>query len=463
MRRLVGILAVLTGVAVAAPDKLDEPSLSAGTFTLGLTDINAYSEPAPVLTRKQREQFLAGRSVFRRQWASIVSLNGDWGLGPTFVSDRCIGCHINNGRGHPPAAGEQPASMLVRLSLPGTTEHGGPRPHPNYGDQFQNRSLDGSNVDLAHGGKPVPHEADLYIDWEQHVVTLADGETVQLRKPLLRIENLAFGPVDGIMTSIRVAQPLIGVGFLDAVPEETILALARSQSAEGVNGRPNVVWDEINQRMTMGRYGWKANVPSLKQQIALAAIGDMGVNTNLYPEQNCPKVQLICANMLPGNFPELVDMEIDALEMWLQALAVPARRNMNDEQVKRGAELFDQARCALCHVPQMQTGAIDGLPQIANQTFHAYTDLLLHDMGDGLSDGRPDFAAGPRDWRTPPLWGLGLSQTVTGDSTLLHDGRARDVTEAILWHGGEATMSRDAFAAMPEADRAALVKFVESI
>ena len=463
MRRLAGLLAVLAGVAVAAPDALDELSLSAGTFTVELTDTSAYSEPAPILTRKQREKFMAGRSVFRRQWASIVSLNGDWGLGPTFINDRCIGCHINNGRGHPPTEGEQPTSMLVRLSLPGAAEHGGPRPHPNYGDQFQNRSLDGSNVDLAHGGKPVPHEADLYIDWERHVVTLADGETVHLRKPVLRIENLAFGPVDGIMTSLRVAQPLVGVGFLDAVPEETILALARSQSAGGVNGRPNLVWDEINQRMTMGRYGWKANVPSLKQQIALAAIGDMGVNTNLYPEQNCPKVQTVCAKMLPGNFPELVDMEIDALELWLQALAVPARRNMNDQQVQRGAELFVQAKCALCHVPQMQTGPIEGLPQIANQTFHAYTDLLLHDMGEGLSDARPDFAAGPRDWRTPPLWGLGLSQTVTGDSTLLHDGRARNVTEAILWHGGEATMSRDAFAAMPKADRAALVKFVESI
>jgi CxxC motif-containing protein (DUF1111 family) len=215
--------------------------------------------------------------------------------------------------------------------------------------------------------------------------------------------------------------------------------------------------------MALGRYGWKANVPSLKQQIALAAIGDMGVNSNLYPQQNCPAIQTACANMLPGNFPELIDMEVDALELWLQALAVPARRNMGDAQVQRGAKLFSQAQCSVCHVPQMRTGTIDGLPQIAGQTFHAYTDLLLHDMGEGLADGRPDFAAGPRDWRTPPLWGLGLSQTVTGDSTLLHDGRARNVTEAILWHGGEAEPSRDAFAAMPKADRAALVKFVEAI
>ncbi|MGD2140171.1 MAG: di-heme oxidoredictase family protein [Burkholderiales bacterium] len=463
MRSWVGILIVVAGTAVAAPKALDEAALSAGTFTVDLTDRTAYSEPAPVLTRRQREKFMAGRSVFRRQWASIVSLNGDWGLGPTFVADRCIGCHVNNGRGHPPAKGEQLSSALVRLSLPGSGEHGAPKPHPNYGDQFQNRSLDGSNVDLAHGGKPVPHEADLYVDWEEHSVVLADGETIALRKPVLRVENPAFGPVDGIMTSLRVAQPLVGIGFLDAVPEATILEIARSQKAHGINGRLNIVWDDVEQRMTMGRYGWKANVPSLKQQIAAAALGDMGVNSNLYPQQNCPKVQTVCANMLPGNFPELVDMEIDALELWLQALAVPARRGMDDAQVQRGSELFDRAQCALCHVPRMQAGAIEGLPQITNQSFLAYTDLLLHDMGEGLSDGRPEFDAGPRDWRTPPLWGLGLSRTVTGDSTLLHDGRARNVAEAILWHGGEAAKSRDAFASMPKADREALVRFVEAI
>lgn len=463
MRNWIGLLVIFGGTAVAAPGALDETSLSAGTFTVDLTDRTAYSEPAPVLKRRQRETFMAGRSVFRRQWASIVSLNGDWGLGPTFINDRCIGCHINNGRGHPPTEGEQPSSMLVRLSVPGTGPHGGPEPHPHYGDQIQNRSLDGSNQDLAHGGEPVPHEADLYIEWKEHTVSLADGATVALRKPILRIENPAFGPIGEVLTSLRVAQPLIGTGFLDAVPTETILALAQEQHKHGFNGRPNIVWDEIEERMTIGRYGWKANVPSLRQQIAAAALGDMGVNSNMYPEQNCPAVQTVCANMLPGNFPELVDMEIDALELWLQALAVPARRNMSDAQVKRGAELFERAQCSVCHVPELKTGDLKTLPQISNQTFHAYTDLLLHDMGEGLSDGRPDFAAGARDWRTPPLWGLGLSQTVTGDTTLLHDGRARNVTEAVLWHGGEATSSRDAFAEMPKADRAALVKFVEAI
>jgi CxxC motif-containing protein (DUF1111 family) len=464
MRNWFAVLVCIAGTAMAGAVAIDEASLSAGTFTVTLTDHTAYSEPAPVLDRKQREIFMAGRSVFHRQWASIKSLNGDWGLGPTFIADRCVACHVNTGRGHPPSTpDEQLLSVLVRVSVPGENTHGGPKPHPNYGDQLQNRSLDGSNIDLAHDGYPVPHEANLYIDWEEHSVTLADGETVNLRRPKLRIEHAAFGPIDNVMTSLRVAQPLVGIGFLDSVPEETILALARDQKAQGVNGRPNYVWDDIGQRAALGRYGWKANVPNLAQQVAAAALGDMGVISNLYPEQDCPPIQIVCANMLPGNFPELADMEVDALVLWLRGLAVPAQRNVADPQVQHGAKLFDEARCSVCHVPELKTSDFPALPQLSNQTFRAYTDLLLHDMGEGLADGRPDFKASPRDWRTPALWGLGLSETVTGQSTLLHDGRARNVTEAILWHGGEAQASRDAFAKMSKVQRDALVKFVESI
>jgi CxxC motif-containing protein (DUF1111 family) len=462
---LLSVLLAAAGTFALAADGIEDAARSAGSFTILRFDRHAFSEPAPVLSVKQRQLFMAGRSVFNRQWAAVTSLNGDWGLGPTFIADRCSACHVNSGRGAPPQArDEQLLSMLVRLSLPGSDEHGAPLPHPHYGDQLQNRSMDGTNVDVAYAGAPVPNEADLYLDWEASTVAFADGEAITLRRPLLRIENLKFGALgDTTMTSLRIAPPLVGIGLLDAVAEETILAIAQQQRAQNFNGRPNRVWDAVNRRMALGRYGWKANVPNLKQQIAAAALGDMGVNSNLYPQQNCPPVQTLCAKQLPGNFPEIIDPEIDALALWLQGLAVPARRDMGDTAVGRGAALFAKAQCAVCHVPEMQTDHFPPLPQLSHQVFHAYTDLLLHDMGAGLADGRPDFAAGPRDWRTPALWGLGLSQAVSGSSALLHDGRARNVTEAILWHGGEAQGAREAFRGMTKEERAALVKFVDSL
>ena len=461
------VLGLLAAGAIAVTrDKTDEAALSAGTFTVERFDKGAYSEPAPVLNIKQRQFFMVGRNVFHRQWASINSLNGDWGLGPTFIADRCSACHVNAGRGGPPASrDEQLLSMLVRLSLPGEDKHGAPRPHPNYGDQLQNRSLDGRNVDFAYAGSPVPPEADLYMDWEERVVSFPDGETIELRTPKLRIENLNFGPLGAeAMMSVRIAQPIFGLGFLEAVSERTLAEIALKQKAQGFNGRPNHVWDAVNNRTALGRFGWKANQPSLKQQIASAALGDMGLSSRLFPDQNCPPVQEICARHLPGNFPEIINHEIDALELWLQGLAVPARRNINDPEVRRGERLFAEAKCAVCHVPELKTAeTFPPLPQLANLTFRAYTDLLLHDMGEELADGRPDFKAGPRDWRTPPLWGLGLSQTVSGSTAMLHDGRARNVTEAVLWHGGEAEVSREAFRNMSRAEREALVRFVEAI
>jgi CxxC motif-containing protein (DUF1111 family) len=465
----IGVTAVLAALAMSALVDAaagTDPTLSADSFTIQRFDREAYTEPAAVLTLKQRQAFMVGRNVFHRKWAAVVSLNGDWGLGPTFNASQCSECHVRVGRGTPPVRpDEQLLSVLVRLSIPGEDEHGGPNPHPNYGDQFQNRALQGQSVDFAYSHEPIPTEAELYVDWQEQSVTFADGERVVLRKPSLRIEKLNFGPLGpDVMTSLRIAQPLVGLGLLDAVPEETILALARRQKEQGLNGHVNYVWDAINRRVALGRYGWKANQPSLKQQAAAAAIGDMGLSSNLFPDQNCPPVQELCRRELPGNVPEIVNHELDALEFWLRGLAVPARRNMQDPQVQRGERLFSEAQCALCHVPEMKTApAFPPLPQLANQTFRAYTDLLLHDMGEALADGRPDFRAGPRDWRTPALWSLGLSQTVNGSTAMLHDGRARNATEAILWHGGEAEPAREIFRNMPKSEREALLKFLESI
>jgi CxxC motif-containing protein (DUF1111 family) len=259
------------------------------------------------------------------------------------------------------------------------------------------------------------------------------------------------------------------------VPEATIVAFAKEQEKLGVQGKPNYVWDYENEQTVLGRFGWKANQPSLRQQTAAAFLGDIGATSSVFPEENCPAAQKQCLEVpsaskcggqggCTGNYrPEVIPSRLSNITFYLQALAVPARRNVTDAQVKRGEELFARATCSACHVPEMKTGAKTAFPAAAELVIHPYTDLLLHDMGEALADGRPDFKATGREWRTPPLWGIGLLRTVNGHSDLLHDGRARDLTEAILWHGGQAEKAREAFRMMPKEERAALVKFVESL
>lgn len=458
---------ILVALAYSAHAVDDSATLlSAGAFTSMRIDAGAYIQPAPALGERQQQIFLRGRAHFNRPWVIFGLTGGDWGLGPTYIADRCSACHAGAGRGAPPTArDEQLASMIVRVSVPGDSASGAPKPHPHYGDQLQNRALRGQSIETLHAYAPVPAEAELYLDWEEHSVVFADGETVHLRKPKLRIEQLAFGGLGAdVMLSLRNAPPIFGLGLLDAVPEQTLLDLAVRQRAVGLNGRPNYAWNEIEQRRTLGRFGWKANQPSARQQIAAAAWGDMGVTSSLFPRQNCPDAQMLCRREVPGNDPELIDSQWDELELWLLGLAVPARRDWEDVEVQRGKHLFETAQCAHCHVPTLVTANMySRLPQLSKQTFHAYTDLLLHDMGEGLSDGRPDFEASARDWRTPPLWGLGLSEVVNGHAALLHDGRARNAVEAILWHGGEALAAREAFRRMSKSERAALIKFLMAI
>ncbi len=435
-------------------------------FLVNRADREAYAQPLPALTYKQQQVFMAGRGHFNRRWVIFGVAAGDWGLGPTFIADRCSTCHVGGGRGAPPAqASEQLTSMLVRISVPGKDEHGAPKAVPHYGDQLQNQALQGQSFEWSYSAQPVPTEADVYLDWIESSVTLTDGVRVPLRKPNLRIERLNFGllPSD-VQRSLRIAPPVFGMGLLEAVSEQTLRDVAERQRAQGFNGRINTVWDEINQRPALGRFGWKANQPSVRQQIAAAFLGDMGVTSSLHMKQNCPPIQEICEQEVPGNRPELIDPDWNDLELWALGLAVPAQRDQAEPDVQRGAKLFDEVKCAVCHLPTLTTAdKFERLPQLAQQTFQPYSDLLLHDMGEELADGRPDFEAGPRDWRTPPLWGLGLSETVTGSTAMLHDGRARNTTEAILWHGGEAAVARDAFARMSQADRDALLKFLASI
>ena len=268
----------------------DPASLTAGALTVARFDHEAYLQPAPELNRQQMTSFRMGRHHFDKKWASLSSLQFEWGLGPTFIAKSCEECHTAGGRGRPPQSGdEQLHSMLVRVSIPGEDSHGGPKPHPNYGDQFQNLGLNGPFPDFAYHTAPVPPEAALYLDWEETSAAFPDGESVTLRRPKLRIENLAYGPLgEGTMTSLRITQPLVGLGLLEAVPEETLLAIAKEQQTQGVNGRPNYVRDDVNDRTALGRFGWKANQPSIRQQIAAASLGDMGLTTRSVPATELP-------------------------------------------------------------------------------------------------------------------------------------------------------------------------------
>jgi CxxC motif-containing protein (DUF1111 family) len=460
-------LACIALLASGNNDFLEPAALSAGSFTTAESGANAFSIPVAMLDKEQAEQFIKGKEQFNEAWVVAPEPGGVWGLGPTFNEDRCAHCHVNNGRAKAPETGEEAVrGLLVRLSIPGQTREGGPNPHPAYGDQLQNRGIPGR----------VPAEGQAIIVYQAREVRLADGEKVVLRVPKIQFVALQFGELGkDVMISPRIAPAMVGLGLLEAVPEETILAIAREQEKLGVAGKPNYVWDYENGKTVLGRFGWKANQPNLRQQTASAFLGDIGATSHFFPEENCPSVQVQCLDLpsaskcggqggCTGNYrPEVVPSRLNNITFYLQALAVPARRNTDDAEVKRGEGLFAQANCGACHVPRLETGSKASMAAASNLVIHPYTDLLLHDMGEELADGRPDFRASGREWRTPPLWGIGLIRTVSGHDNLLHDGRARDVIEAIMWHGGDADKSRESFRNMPKADRAALVKFLQSL
>ena len=470
LRARVGVATLLLCIGALArgnSDVIDPAALSAGSFTTAAADANAYSIPVNSLTQEQSEQFVKGKEQFNEAWVLAPDPAGVWGLGPTFNEDRCSNCHVKNGRAAPAHNAEElTRGALVRLSIPGKTAEGAPKPHPAYGDQLQNRGIPGR----------VPAEGQAVVTYEARELILADGEKVVLRVPRIHLTALKFGePGPDTLVSARVAPPMIGLGLLEAVSEEDINAIAQRQQALGLSGKPNYVWDYEHGKTVLGRFGWKANQPTLRQQTAAAFLGDIGATSHFFPEENCPAVQSQCLDLpsaskcggqggCTGNYrPEVVPSRLNNITFYLQALAVPARRDAGDATVMRGERLFAQARCDQCHLPQLKTGRITAIAAAANQTIHPYTDLLLHDMGEELADGRPDFLASGRQWRTPALWGIGLLQTVSGHANLLHDGRARGLVEAILWHGGEAQPSRDAFRNMPAADRVSLVRFLESL
>jgi len=258
---------------------------------------------------------------------------------------------------------------------------------------------------------------------------------------------------------------VFGLGLLEAVEDTSITQYADPHDTDGngVSGRAQRTIDAQGRPGALGRFGWKAGQPSLRMQAASAFAGDIGITSHLFPKDDRTPHQVAAGPQAYDAAPELRPADLQKLEFYLRALAVPARRDMDNPVVIRGETLFHTIGCADCHRSTMQTRADAALPSLASQTIHPYTDLLLHDMGAELADGLPEHQASGREWRTPPLWGIGLTQVVNGHTRFLHDGRARNLEEAILWHGGEALSSKTRFMELPQADRTAVLQFLESL
>lgn len=450
----------------ALPDTLGERT--GGDATVWASGRQAFSFPASNLSHEERTRFFIGNSFFKRNWVEApASTTARDGLGPHFLARSCGACHLHDGRSAPPPRTRGPSDLdplglLLRLSVPGNDLHGGPRPHPVYGDQL--------NTSAVQGVRP---EGRVRLQWQAVHGRFADGMRYTLHRPAYRIEEPAYGPLgDDVMISPRIAPQLIGVGLLEAIPEREILANAAAQAKTPgpIKGRPNRVWDAFAQRDMPGRFGWKANVATLAHQTAAAFLGDIGITSSRFPAEACTSAQLDCLSAPSGAGPgpvEIDDRTLADVVFYQAVLAPPARRLAQDPQVRRGQTLFAQAQCAVCHRPSYRTEAgpfpLLSSPSLSGQTIWPYTDLLLHDMGPELADGRPDHLADGRQWKTPPLWGIGLLKAVNGHTRLLHDGRADGVLEAILWHGGEAEASKQMVLRMRAADRKALVAFVESL
>lgn len=450
-----GILGVLNANAA-----LDQEGLSAGDATVNDVTTFAFQQPVGNMVDTQRiVQFASGHALFVSTWTSPGN-TANPGLGPTFNNVSCSSCHSLDGRGKPDASLSQ---ILFRISIPGTNSTtGGPLGVPNFGEQLNPSGING-----------VAGEGNVQISYVEVPGRFSDGETFSLRRPVYTVTlNSSIGAQpQNLFVSPRVTPQNFGMGLLEAIPEAAILANAdpNDTNQDQISGVANLVFDAVDRRAKLGRFGWKANQPNVAQQNQGAFLGDIGITSPLFVNENCPDIQATMACGLPTNtgrgvqVPEINSASADRINFYMRTIGVPIRRNWKSSVAVQGRNNFMNIGCAKCHIPMFTTGAVPGIPEISNQVIRPFTDLLLHDMGPDLADGRTDFLANGNEWRTPPLWGIGMIQTVNGHSNLLHDGRARGFQEAILWHGGEAQTAKQNYMLLSKSDRDAVIKFLESL
>lgn len=416
-------------------------------------DVTAFSfdNPAPNLSSENLDIHLKGDTQFEQAFVTAPATNNP-GLGAQFNNTSCIACHPKDGRAPFPSNINDFSGFFLRISVPGTDEHGGPNPAPGFGGQLQNHAI--------YGKQP---EVQFNVSYENIPVTFSDGTVVTLKKPIYSVYDSYIPLPSGSMFSPRIGPPIYGLGLLEAISEYDILANEDINDIDndGISGKANYVWDAESESTKLGRFGWKANTPSIMVQIAGAYHGDMGITNPLNPIEADYGQTNGEENL--NDDPELSQDILDQVELYCQTLAVPAARNLESEQVIKGYQLFEDAKCSSCHTQKYTTGNFLGIEAISNQTIYPFTDMLLHDMGEGLADNRPDYLANGNEWQTRPLWGIGLTKLVNGHSDFLHDGRAKNIEEAILWHGGEAEESQKYYRDLKKEDREALLAFLNSI
>ena len=431
------ILLFMTFAFSGSPVIAQDITFQGGDLTTTIPGRNAIQAPAPNLpVGPVRDKQVEGFAPFHKKYRR------NEGAGPLYINNSCGGCHINNGKGSVRYK-DAPRlnAIVIKVALHGLQENGAPTNIPGVGDLLQDRVISRPNKTRFERTR---------FRWRRVPFTYPDGTIVQLRKPKLRI-RIPRVRRNEIASSIRMTPGIVGPGLLESIPEETILSWSdpEDSNGDGISGRPQYVLDGETGSFLLGRFGFRASQPSVRHQSAGAAAGEMGLTTSL--------------NNSTNEAPEISDEDLETMVLYQKLAGVPIARNQSDPSVQSGKELFQLAGCHDCHKFNIRTSN-SAFPELNDQLIHPFTDLLLHDMGEGLADTRPEFSASGAEWKTTPLWGIGFLDTISRvRQRYLHDGRAQSLEEAILWHGGEAENSRSKFVSFSKQERASLISFLESL
>jgi len=484
------ICAVLAYSSVSIAVSTDtQQHLSGGDATVNRVHASAFSaHSANIKNVKNILKFNGGNKFFEEPWAqSVGSVSSQDGLGPLFNNNACQDCHVRDGRGHASEApsgqqGTDFSTMLLRASKSNLNDAQKTTMSLGIQANIGDSCIGGQLQHQSNFG--ITKEASQAVSYRYINVQFSDGENVELREPIWHVQGINCEIDDDTVLSARVAPPMIGLGLLALIDAQDIINQEdiNDVNNDGISGKSNKVWSVATQSVALGRFGWKAGQPTLRQQTAGAFLGDMGLTTDFFQAENCLDHQKDCKASPSGNGDmsdtdygyEVSTKVLDKITFYAHHLAVPARRNAYSEEVMNGQKVFNEIGCQQCHTASYRTGQNSEFPELSNQKIYPYSDMLLHDMGKSLTDFDKnsktvdgnipvEFLALANEWRTPPLWGIGLAKTVDPQATFMHDGRARTLLEAVLWHGGESEQSKQQVLSLSKKQRSELLAFLQDL